>query len=63
MNDELKELRDIKKLLILLLEANDVDQGEIAGALGVTQSAVSHLLNPKEKKDAKKGSKEEQEPK
>jgi predicted XRE-type DNA-binding protein len=51
--DELEELRDIKKLMILLLEANEVGQDEIAGALGVTQSAVSHLLNPKERKHAK----------
>lgn len=52
-NDELKELRDIKKLLILLLEANDVDQRKIAAALGVTQSAISHLVNPKGEKGAK----------
>ena len=51
--EELEELKDIKKLLILLLEANDVDQDDIADALGVTQSAVSHLLNPKEKRHAK----------
>ena len=53
MNDELKELRDIKKLLILLLESQKVDQDEIAKALGVTQSAVSHLINPKGVKGAK----------
>jgi predicted XRE-type DNA-binding protein len=58
MNEELKELRDIKKILILLAEANEVDQEEIATALGVSSSAISHLLNPKEKKNAKKGKKE-----
>jgi predicted transcriptional regulator len=53
---ETKELRDIKKLLILLLQANKVDQREIAKVLGITQPAISMMLNPKEKKDAKEGS-------
>ncbi len=52
MSDELKELRNIKKLLILLLEANKVDQREIAKALGISQPAVSQMLNPKGNKDA-----------
>jgi DNA-directed RNA polymerase specialized sigma subunit len=51
MSEELKELKDIKKLLILLLKANKVDQKEIAAVLGVTEGRVSQLLNPKGKKD------------
>lgn len=49
MEDELKELRDIKKLLILLAVKNEVSVNEIAKTLGVDQSAISHLLNPKKK--------------
>jgi predicted transcriptional regulator len=52
MSDELRELRNIKKLLILLLQANEVDQGAIAKTLGVSQPAVSQMLNPKGKADA-----------
>ena len=52
MSEELKELRNIQKLLILLLEANEVGQDEIAKALGVSQPAVSQMLNPKGKKSA-----------
>lgn len=51
MSEELKELRNIKKLLILLLQANKVDQGVIAKTLGVSQPAVSQMLNPKGKND------------
>ncbi len=53
MSDEIKELRNIKKLLIMLLVQNDVKVNEIAKALGVDQSAVSHMLNPKGEKSAK----------
>jgi predicted transcriptional regulator len=49
MKEELKELRDIKKLLILIAVKNEVSVNEIAKILGVDQSAVSHLLNPKKK--------------
>ena len=52
MTEDLKELRNIRKLLILLLTANKVDQGEIAKVLGVKQPAISKMLNPKEEKDA-----------
>jgi len=52
MNEELAELRQIKKLLILLLRANKVDQREIAKVLGVTESAISHMLKPKGKRNA-----------
>ncbi len=52
VSEELKELRNIRKLLILLLRANEVGQDEIAKALGVTQPAISQMLNPKGKKDA-----------
>ena len=51
MTEELKELKNIKKLLILLLQENKVDQKDIARALGVSQPAVSQMLNPKETKD------------
>ena len=47
MTDELKELGNTKKLLILLLQANEIDQKENARALGVSQPAVSQMLAPK----------------
>ncbi len=50
MSDELRELRNIKKLLILLLQAHEVDQGNIAKALGISQPAVSQMMNPRGKK-------------
>jgi predicted transcriptional regulator len=49
MSDELKELRTIRKLLILLLMKNKASQEEIAKVLGVDQSAISHMINPKGK--------------
>ena len=52
MSEELKELRDIKRLLILLLKANDVDQRDIAKVLGVTEGRVSQIINPKGEKTA-----------
>ena len=52
MSEELKkELRDIKKLLVLHLVKNDVGQDDIARVLGVSQPAVSQMLNPKGKKN------------
>jgi predicted XRE-type DNA-binding protein len=54
LSEELKELRNIKKLLILLLQANKVDQREIAKVLGLTQQSISLMLNPKGKKNAEK---------
>jgi len=53
MSEELRELRDIKKLLILLLKANDVGQKDIARVLGVTEGRVSQILNPKGEANAK----------
>jgi predicted transcriptional regulator len=53
VSDEIRELRNIKKLLIMLLIQNDVKVGEIARALGVDQSAVSHMLSPRGVKNAK----------
>jgi DNA-directed RNA polymerase specialized sigma subunit len=53
MNEELDELRSIKKLLILLLKANDVDQRDVARVLGLTEGRVSQILNPKGEKGAK----------
>lgn len=50
MSEQLKELRNIKKLLVMLLMANKVDQGEIAKALGISQPAVSMMISAKEKK-------------
>jgi predicted transcriptional regulator len=50
---QVKELRDIKKLLVLLLESNSVDQVKIAGALGITHQAVSKMIKPKDEKHAK----------
>ena len=47
--EELRELRTIKKLLILLLMKNKASQDEIAKGLGVDQSAISHMINPKGK--------------
>ncbi|MGD0477739.1 MAG: hypothetical protein ABSB29_06195 [Nitrososphaerales archaeon] len=53
MPNEIDELRDIKKLLILLLKANDVDQRDVARVLGITEGRVSQILNPKGEKDVK----------
>lgn len=53
-NERLKELQSIKRLLILLLMKNKVAQEEIAKALGLDQSAVSRMINPKNK-PGKKG--------
>lgn len=52
MSAEFKELQDIKRLLILLLQANKVSQPEIAKALGVSDRRVRQLLNPKGEKSA-----------
>ena len=52
MSDEIKELRNIKKLLVMLLIQNDVKATEIAKALGVDKSAITHMLNPKGEKGA-----------
>lgn len=51
MTEELKELKNIKKLLILLLKSNDVQVEQIAKVLGVDRSAISHMLNPKTKQE------------
>ena len=45
MSAELKELRDIKRLLILLLEAHEVNQKEIAAALGNSDRRVRQLVS------------------
>jgi len=52
-SEELKELRTIKKLLILLLMKNKASQDEIAKVLGVDQSAISHMINPRGKPQQK----------
>jgi DNA-binding transcriptional ArsR family regulator len=62
MSEQLKELRDIKKLLILLAVKKEVSVNEIARTLGVDQSAISHLLNPK-KKSRQRGEKDSKEAK
>jgi predicted XRE-type DNA-binding protein len=49
-DDVVKELRDIKRLLVLLLQTNEVDQGAISKALRISQPAVSQMMNPKEKR-------------
>lgn len=54
MSDELKELQDIKRLLILLLQANKVSQPEIGKALGISDRQVRNLLNPKGEKGGEK---------
>lgn len=53
MSEELKELRTIKKLLILLLTKNGATNVEIAKILGVDESVVRRMLNPRDEKDAK----------
>jgi predicted transcriptional regulator len=58
--EQLKELQSIKRLLILLLMKNKVSQEEIAKALGVDQSVVSRLINPKNR-PPKKGEETAQE--
>ena len=60
MNDQLKELRDIKKLLVLIAVKNEASVNEVAKTLGVDQSAISHLLNPK-KKSRRRGEKDAKE--
>jgi len=62
MGEELKELRDIKKLLILIAVKNEVSVNEVAKVLGVDQSAISHLINPK-KKSGRRGDKDSKESK
>jgi predicted XRE-type DNA-binding protein len=51
LTEELKELKNIKKLLVLLLKSNDFQVEQIAKVLGVDQSAISHMLNPKSKQE------------
>jgi len=46
----LKELQDIKKLLILALMESTLSQEKIADALDVNQSTISRLLSPVKKK-------------
>jgi len=53
MTEELKELKTISKLLVLLLMKNKVGQEEIARALGVDQSVISRMINPKNKSQKK----------
>lgn len=52
MSGETKELQDIKRLLILLLQANKVKQPEIAKALGITDRQVRRLINSRERPNA-----------
>jgi DNA-binding transcriptional ArsR family regulator len=40
----LKELEDIKRLLMLALLRDGVSQGDIAKALGVNQSTISRMF-------------------
>jgi Mn-dependent DtxR family transcriptional regulator len=44
----LKELRNIKKLLVLWLSKNKVTNVEMARSLGVNESAVRKMLKPEE---------------
>jgi len=53
VSDEVKELKSIKKLLIMLLKVNKVKDEEIARVLGVDRSTITHVLNPKSEKGAK----------
>jgi DNA-binding transcriptional ArsR family regulator len=46
----LKELQDIKRLLILALIQGGHSQEKIAAALDVNQSTISRLLSPPKKK-------------
>ena len=55
MSKELKELQDIKKLLILLLQANKVTQPEIAKTLGISDRRIRQLLSPKVETNAEEG--------
>jgi len=50
----LKELQDIKRLLVLALIENDVSQDKIANALDVNQSTVSRLISLTKKKSTTK---------
>lgn len=55
MSEELKELRTIKKLLVLLLSKNKATNVEIAKTLGVDESAVRRMLNPRDERNVKGG--------
>jgi predicted XRE-type DNA-binding protein len=49
----LKELQDIKKLLILALMESTLSQEKIADALDVNQSTISRLLSPVKKRSGR----------
>jgi DNA-directed RNA polymerase specialized sigma subunit len=48
--DFIHELRIIEKLLILLIDKQGVQRGEIAKVLGVSEGELSKTLNPKKYK-------------
>jgi predicted ArsR family transcriptional regulator len=59
MSEELKELRTIKKLLVLLLTKNEATNVEIAKTLGVDESVVRRILSPRGEKDPKEKTKDD----
>ena len=54
-SDELKVLEDIRRLLVFVLLKQGMKQGEVADALGVTQSTVSKMFSKKKSKKSKEG--------
>jgi len=45
----LKELQDIKRLIIIALINGGLPQDKVATALGINQSTISRLLSPEKK--------------
>jgi predicted transcriptional regulator len=57
-NEEINELKQIKKLLVLIATKSNSTQQEIGNLLGMTQANVAQILKP-QKKRKKKGGKNE----
>ena len=51
----LKEIGDIKRLLVLALSRQGASQADVAEALGISQSSISRMF-PKPSRKAPKGS-------
>ncbi|HEV2111385.1 MAG TPA: helix-turn-helix domain-containing protein [Gammaproteobacteria bacterium] len=51
----LKELQDIKRILVVALIKSGASQGEVATALNVNQSSISRMFPSKDKSKKKSG--------
>lgn len=54
MTDEKDELKDIKSLIVLLLQKLEVSNAKIGKALGINEGNVSKLLDKKKYKNRRK---------